>query len=144
MFGETWSDKSVNLVTNIKCRTESLIEKLGLNFKVNHTMSGFNDRLVITDDSNKDDYLFISFIIGWFNADAEIAVVHKHNNGSESERVTNKYLEFDNSAFENHVDKERYEGYLCENKIKYYPSPFDERENDIFEDIKAILLKQIN
>jgi hypothetical protein len=130
----TWGERSTYL-------TESLIERINnytnanaIAYEAAHGMSGFNDRIIIKPTyKDQPEYFMVSVIIGWFNADAELAIVHRFNDNSDFKLVTDHYLNFDNSLIE--MPENRVSDDLSSNKIKYYESPFDEREEDIFQDI---------
>jgi hypothetical protein len=140
MFINTWSERSSFLADLIIETVNNYTTKNNIEYNAFYTFSGFNDRVIIAPTlKDLPDYFMISFIIGWAYADAELAVVHRFDNDTQYEYVTDKYLEFDNTTVE--LLDGRQTDYLLENKIKYYSCPFDEKHEEIIKDILACIDK---
>jgi hypothetical protein len=134
----TWAERSVKLRDNIIKRVNEHLEVNKIPYEINKGVTSFNDRISITPITHDEEYKFISIIIGWIYADAELAVVRRFNNEVEYDLITNEYLVFYNELDKIPDNREEDDG-TRNGTVKYYLEPFDEREDEIVADVITIL-----
>jgi hypothetical protein len=131
----TWAERSQILRDNIIKRIDEYLESNKLPYKSEIFSMDF---IWIKPIDHGGEYKFVSIIICWWTGDAEIAVVHQVNNDTEYKFITDQYLVFYNDTSQIPNDRDEEHG-TRDGTIKYYPSPFYEREDEIVSDAMSIL-----
>ena len=140
----TWGERSTMTIDILKNRLEGFIRQNDLDYEVLHVMYGLNDGLVVKpkDVDEGEDYKYASLILVWIDGDAELAIVDTHGSTeTKLNLITRDFLDFDNSKYENFEQVSEKRKYLLDNKIKYYPVPFDDWIESMFSDIVTFLSK---
>jgi hypothetical protein len=134
IMGNSWAEKSSQTVEVIMNKIQEHLDQNGLShYKVTHRLSGFNDAFTVVGNADRESsFYFISVIIGWMWADAELALVHQIN-PQEYALATDTYFEIDNSKLTMPVERKSED--IVNNKIKYYESPFMDRIDNVVNDV---------
>lgn len=136
----TWGERSTMTIEILKSQLDDFIRQNNLNYEVIHAMNGLNDRLVVRPKNvgEDEDFKYASLILVWIDGDAELAIVDTYgSDDTELNLITRDFLDFDNSKYE--INEKR--KYLLDNKIKYYPVPYDGWIESMFSDIAVFLSK---